>query len=108
MFMNCVVIPVGVCACVIERRPSSCLRIFGVICLEWGQRSSVTLGKKAEWSTVRTENTHGRSIFLWALGWSYLYPVVGQHTLEFSFYRIFPSFWNFYILKTDHGGFLFK
>jgi len=48
------------------------------------------------------------AIFFWALGCGYVDPVVGKHPLEFSFDRIFPSFWNSYILKTDYGGSLFK
>ena len=65
------VIPVGVCAWVIERRPSISLRVSGSICLESWQRNCVTLGKKAEWRAVKTEYTYGRSLqsflVLWAV-----------------------------------------
>ena len=33
---------------------------------------------------------------------------MGKHPLEFSFDRVFHSFWDPYILKTDYGGSLFK
>jgi len=61
MCRNCIVIPVGVCACVIERWPSTSLRVSGLICLEWGQRICVTLGKKAEWSAARLCNALTRT-----------------------------------------------
>jgi len=48
------------------------------------------------------------AIFSWTLGCDYVNPVVEEHPLEFSFDRIFPSFWNPYILETDDGGSLFK
>ena len=54
---------------------------------------------------------HARVIFRcfpWALGCGYLNPVVWEYTLESSFYRIFPAFWNSYILEVDDGGSLFK
>ena len=44
----------------------------------------------------------------WTLGCGYVNPVVGEHPLEFSLNRIFPSFWNPYILEADDGGSLFK
>jgi len=46
------------CPCLrMERRPSISLRMSGFISLECGQRICVTLGKKAECSAVKTENT---------------------------------------------------
>jgi len=48
------------------------------------------------------------AVFSWALGRGDIDPVVGKHPLEFSFYRVFPSFGDPYILKADYGGPLFK
>ena len=101
------VVPVGVCAWVIERRPSISLRVLGSICLEWRQRSCVTLGKKAEWRAVSTEYTYDRSLQSF-LGRGDVNPVKGEQPLEFSLDRIFPSLRDSYILKTNNGGPLFE
>ena len=51
------VVPVGVCAWVMERLSSISLRMSGFISLECGQRICMTLVKKVDCSTVKTENT---------------------------------------------------
>ena len=48
------------------------------------------------------------AIFSWTLGCGYIDLVVGKHPLEFSFYKVFPSFGDLYILKTDDLGSLFE
>ena len=42
-------------------------------------------------------------VFLRALGRGDIDPVVGKHSLEVSFDRVFPSFRNSNILQADYG-----